>query len=299
MKKKLSILLVISLMIFAFLPALTLAQDDLEDNQETVIEENEENLDENEEEQDTEETEEETEEKTYDNLEELLADLEANEDLNSIEKVNLKRKLTTYDESLNIETMTSVVDKILNEEIDLGQGFVILKNLDESVKNGVNEDRALKLINNYQNQDDSGQFAFQTALELRKLSREDLSGEKSEAFADEINSIIEEKGEIETSELKQLAAEYRKEAREENRKRAREKNREQIQGNKSQNADSASEKALNKGNNSAEKGLNKEDKGKNNSSNAADNSKDKGTNKSKGKGTNNSSNSQKNNNGKK
>ena len=81
------------------------------------------------------------------------------------------------------------------------------------MNNGIDEEKALELINKYQEEENSGQFAFQTALELRKLSREDDSGEYSEAFAEEVASIIEENGEIETSELKQLAAEYRKDAR--------------------------------------------------------------------------------------
>ena len=279
MKRKLSIILVIALMTFVFVPTLVLAQDEDVDEQETVVEENEETVS----------------EENYQNLEELLADLETSEELSSTEKVALERKLSSYDESLNIDSMTSIVDKILNEDIDLGQGFVILRNLDESVNNGVEEERALELMNSYRQEENSGQFAFQTSLELRKLSREDLSGEYSEAFVDEVASIIEENGEIETSELKQLSAEYRKEAREEN--------REQRQVNRSKNANSASENAVKKGkgNNASENALNKDNKGKENSSssNSADKSKGKGSKKSKGNGSSNSSNSNSNQNAKK
>src|SRR6056297_1323163 len=119
MKKKLSILLVLTLIIFAFVPALTLAQDETEGSQEPVVEESEETTDSSQEgSQDTEESEE-----GYKNLEDLLADLETNDLLSNSEKVVLERKLTSYDENLDIDTMSSVVDKILNEEIDLGQGF--------------------------------------------------------------------------------------------------------------------------------------------------------------------------------
>lgn len=277
MKKKLSILLIITMMIFAFVPALTLAQDEVEEEQETVIEESEETVDQNEEETaaDSEQEADELEEseESYQNLEALLADLDENEELSSSEKVALQRKLTGYDQSLKIDTMSSVVDKILNEEIDLGQGFVILRNLDESVNNGIEEDRALEMINNYPDQEGAGQFAFQTALELRKLSREDLSEDKSEAFADEVDSIIEENGAIETSELKQLAAEYRKDAREEK--------REEMKAARAEKSNSASESALKNGkaNNASENALNK-DQGNSGNSNSNKGSKGKGSNKS-------------------
>lgn len=182
------------MIIFAFGPTITLAQETNDENQEPVVEET---------------------DAGYENIEQLLAAIDENEELSNSEKIVLKRKLTSYEENLNIETMTSVANKILDEEVDLGQGFVILNNLDQSVKNGVDQEQALTLINSYQNEDGGAQFSFQTALELRKLSREDLSGEKAEAFTEEIASIIEENGEIETSQLKQLAASYRKEAREE------------------------------------------------------------------------------------
>lgn len=295
MKKKISIFLVLALLVFAFVPALTMAQDDVDDGeQETVVEETEETVDENEEEA-TDESDQEDEDKTeesYKNLDELLADLEANEDLSSVEKVTLERKLTEYDETLSIDSISSVVDKILNEELELGEGFVILRNLEESVSNGFAEERAMELINNYQAEEDTGQFAFQTALELRKISREDISGESSAAFADEVASIIEEKGEIETSELKQLAAEYRKEAREE--KRAEMKaDREKEQNSASENAytktksNNASENAMNKDN--------KDNQGKGNSNSSKSNGKgkDKSSNKSGKSNTNSNNNSKK------
>ena len=237
---------VMALLVFSFVPTLTLAQDETDES--------------------------------YQNLEELLADLEANEDLSSLEKITLKRKLTEYDESLNIDSISLVVDKILAEEIELGQGFVILRNLEESVSNGFAEERAVELINNYQGQENSAQFAFQTALELRKLSREDMSGESSAAFADEVASIIEEKGEIETSELKQLAAEYRKEARDEK--------REQMKAEREKKQNSASEKSFTKDESSNASGnaLNKDnkdnkEKGNSNKAKGKANEKDKSSNK--------------------
>ena len=259
MKKKLSILLVIALMIFAFTPALTLAQDeDLEEDQEIeeISDELREVLD-----------------ADYDSVEEFMTALEENELLSTVEKVTLKEKLNSYEENLGMESITSVVDKVLTKEIGLGQGFVILNNMEESIANGYEEEKALELINSYQDQDNSGQFAFQTALELRKLSREDNNGEMTEEFAEEISSIIEEEGSIETSELKQLAAEYRKKAREEEREE-----RKNIERGKS---DSASENALEKGkaNNATENALNK-NKGNSGSSNSNKGSKGKSSNKS-------------------
>lgn len=276
MKKKIGVLLIIALIVFAFVPALTVAQDSLDDDQETGVEETEDTADENEE-----NTEEET-QKDYQNLEELLADLETNENLNNIERITLERKLNDYDESLEIDSISSVVDKILNKEIDLGQGFVILKNLEESVNNGFAEEEARKLINDYDGKEDSGEFAFQTALELRKLSREDMSGENTKAFADEVASIIEEKGEMETSELKQLAAEYRKEAREER--------REEIKAKNEKNKNSASKKSFARGksDNASENAGNKSNNGKGNSNNSK--SKGKGNSKSSAKSSNSNSN---------
>lgn len=274
MKKKLSVFLVLALLVFAFAPAATLAQDTTEEVQEDAAEEEEETVN-DEEEESSEDTEEEELDGEYQNLDELLADLEENEDLSSAEKITLKRKLSEYEESLDIESISSVTDKILAEEIDPGQGFVILNNIEESVNNGFEEEKALELINNYQNEEDNGQFAFQTALELRKLSRED--SEKSAEFADELTSIMEENEDIETSELKQLAAEYRKEAREEE--------REQSQMNKDEKGNSASENAVEKGkeNNASENALDKADNGKGNSdskgnSNSAKPDKDKSSN---------------------
>lgn len=245
MKKKLSILLVLALIVFAFMPALTLAQEQDED---PVVEEQE-------------------------TVEEYLAALEENEMLSTVEKITLEKKLSSYEENLSMDSITSVVDKVLSEEIGLGQSFVILNNLEESKANGYDEEKALALINSYQNQENSGHFAFQTALELRKLSRKDLTGEKTDAFADQIAAIIEENGEIETSELKQLAAEYRKEAREEEREQ-----RKIAKGGKKY---SASENALENGkpNKAADKFKNKENNGKGNSNNS----------KSKGKSNGNSS----------
>ncbi|MFP4199208.1 MAG: hypothetical protein ACLFSO_06410 [Halanaerobium sp.] len=163
MKKKLSVILVMTLLVFAFVPALTFAQE-------------------------TEETEEE--EAAYENLDELLEDIEENEDLSTVERTALERKLEEYDQSLTIESISSVVDKVLTDEVAVGQGFVILSNIEESVNNGFDEERALELVNNYQSEEDNGQFAFQTALELRKLSREDEEGKLTSGFADEIDSIL-------------------------------------------------------------------------------------------------------------
>jgi hypothetical protein len=292
MKKKISVLLVVALLVFAFFPALTLAQEDLDNGeQDTVVEETEETIDDNEEEatdDSGQEDEDETEE-SYKDLDELLAALEANEDLSSVEKVTLERKLTEYDDTLNIDSISSVVDKILNEDLELGEGFVILRNLEESVSNGFAEERAMELINNYEDQDDSGQFAFQTALELRKLSREDISGESSAAFADEVASIIEEKGEIETSELKQLAAEYRKEAREEK--------REKMKADREKEENPASPNSFAKANNASENAVNKDNNGnreKGNSNNSKSKSKAKGKDKPSNNSGNSSSNSNKN-----
>ncbi len=255
MKKKISIMLIIALIIFAFVPALTLAQEGVEDEETTIMEED------------------------YTNIEEYLTALEDNDLLSTVEKITLERKLSSYEENLDLNIITSVVDKVLDEEMDLGQGFVVLNNLEESVENGYEEEKALELINSYQDQENSGQFAFQTALELRKLSRVDTADDNNFAggFADEIASIIEENGEIETSELKQLAAKYRKEAREEN--------REQMRADSSEKSNSASENALEKGkanNNASENALNKGDNGKesSNSSKAEDRANNKDSNKS-------------------
>ncbi|MGP3778885.1 hypothetical protein ACTWKD_08605 [Halanaerobium saccharolyticum] len=280
MKKKVSLLLVMALLVFAVTPAVTFAQEATEDAQEEVVADEEETVNEEEESTedpvDEEETVNEEEENTedpvdeedmedelkedYQNLEELLADLETTEELNSVEKITLERKLIEYDESLDIKSISSVVDKILAEEIDLGQGFVILNNIEESVNNGYEEEKALKLINSYQSEEDDGQFAFQTALELRKLSRED--SEKTAEFAEELSSIIEENGNIETSELKQLAAEYRKEAREEK----REQN--QINKDEKNNSDAKNDVEKSKENNAAKNALDKANNGKGNSNSA-------------------------------
>jgi hypothetical protein len=198
MKNKLNILLVLTLMIFAFVPALTLAQvtQDIDQQNPEITDE--------------------TEATSSEDFDELLADLTTNEDLSGLEIETLKIKLISYNGSLNIQSMSSVVDKIINKEISLGQGFVILRNLAEIESNDLfDEEKTLELINSYQDQENFGQLAFQTALELRKLSREDISGEYTDAFASDIADIIEKNGELETSELKQLAASYRKEAREE------------------------------------------------------------------------------------
>lgn len=286
MKKKISLILVVLMFLFAFGSALTLAQENSEDSQETVVEETvetEEEVADDAEDSDAvnSETEDETEngtedepEVSYENLDQLLTAIQENEELNNIEKVTLERKLTSYEENLSIETMTSVVDKILAEEVDLGQGFVILNNLDQSINNGLEEEKALELINSYQNEADNGQFSFQTALELRKLSREDSSGEKTEAFAAEIASIIEENGEIETSQLKQLSAKYRKEAREEERAERINKG--------SKNYSSASENALEnrQKNNASEKSLKKDNQGNGNSNKQKSNGKGKSSGKS-------------------
>ncbi|RAK11921.1 hypothetical protein C8C77_101235 [Halanaerobium saccharolyticum] len=264
MKKKLSILLIITVMLFAFVPALTLAQDE-----ETAVEE------------ETDQISTELEEilaADYATVEEYLAALEENEMLSTVEKITLEKKLSSYEENLSMDSITSVVDKVLNKEIDLGQGFVILNNLEESTVNGYDEEKALEMINSYQNQENSGHLAFQTALELRKLSREDLSGEQTDAFSEQIAAIIEENGEIQTSELKQLAAEYRKEAREEG--------REQRKIAKSEKGNSASENALENGNpnKAADKDQNKDNKGKGNSNNSK--AKDKSNGNSSGKSSN-------------
>ena len=282
MMKKLSLLLIISLMVFAFVPALTLAQDE-----ETSVEEEEIALEEKSE-QLSEELEEVL-EADYANVEEYLTTLEERELLSTVEKISLEKKLSSYEENLNTNSITSIVDKVLTEEISLGQSFVILNNLEKSTANGYDEEKALEMISSYQNQENSGQLAFQTALELRKLSREVMSEDSSEAFAEEINSIIEEKGEIETSELKQLAAEFRKEAREEEKKKrrlARSKNENSASENALENGkfNKASENASNKSENAS----NKDNNGKGNSNNSK--SKGQGNAKSSNKSSNSKSN---------
>ena len=282
MMKKLSLLLIISLMVFAFVPALTLAQDE-----ETSVEEEEIALEEKSE-QLSEELEEVL-EADYANVEEYLTTLEERELLSTVEKISLEKKLSSYEENLNTNSITSIVDKVLTEEISLGQSFVILNNLEKSTANGYDEEKALEMISSYQNQENSGQLAFQTALELRKLSREVMSEDSSEAFAEEINSIIEEKGEIETSELKQLAAEFRKEAREEEKEKrrlARSKNENSASENALENGkfNKASENASNKSENAS----NKDNNGKGNSNNSK--SKGQGNAKSSNKSSNSKSN---------
>ena len=282
MKKKISLVLIVLMVLFTFGSALTLAQDSTEEPQETVVEETDETVDteeeaaasdEDSENGETTDSENET-EVSYESLDDLLTAISDSEDLSELEKVTLERKLTSYEESLSVETMTSVTNKIMEEEIDLGQGFVILNNLNQSVNNGVEEETALTLINSNQNETDNGQFSFQTALELRKISRVDSSGEKTEDFVDEIESIIEENGEIETSQLKQLAAKYRKEAREEARA-------EKI-NNRQNNSNSASENALeNRENkNNSNNSLKNDNQGNGNSNNEKSKSKGKSSNKS-------------------
>jgi hypothetical protein len=136
------------------------------------------------------------------------------------------------------------------------------------VKNGFEEDRALKLINNFE-EEGNGQLAFQTALELRKISREDRDGEQASAFADEVDSIIKENGSIENSELKQLAAEYRKEARKEE--------REKMKVERENNSNSISDNSYDqeKENNAVGNGLNKDNKGKGNSEHSKTKAKEK------------------------
>jgi len=283
MKKKLSILLVVVLIVFAFMPALTLAQ---KQNEEPVVEEQEAVV----EEADAEETEELSEEledilaADYQTAAELLTALEENELLSTVEKITLEKKLSSYEENLSMDSITSVVDKVLSKEISLGQSFVILNNLEESKTNGYDEEKALALINSYQNQENSGQFAFQAALELRKLSREDLTGEKTDAFSEQIAAIIEENGEIETSELKQLAAEYRKEAREEG--------REQRKIARAGKENSASENALENGkpNKAADESQDKGNNGKGNSNRSKAGGRDKGKGNSSAKASNSKSN---------
>lgn len=283
MKKKLSILLVVVLIVFAFMPALTLAQ---KQNEEPVVEEQEAVV----EEADAEETEETPEEledilaADYQTAAELLTALEENELLSTVEKITLEKKLSSYEENLSMDSITSVVDKVLSKEISLGQSFVILNNLEESKANGYDEEKALALINSYQNQENSGQFAFQAALELRKLSREDLTGEKTDAFSEQIAAIIEENGEIETSELKQLAAEYRKEAREEG--------REQRKIARAGKENSASENALENGkpNKAADESQDKGNNGKGNSNRSKAGGRDKGKGNSSAKASNSKSN---------
>ena len=277
MKKKISLVLIVLMVLFTFGSALTLAQDSIEEPQETdeTVDTEEEAAasDEDSENGETTDSENET-EVSYESLDDLLTAISDSEDLSELEKVTLERKLTSYEESLSVETMTSVTNKIMEEEIDLGQGFVILNNLNQSVNNGVEEETALTLINSNQNETDNGQFSFQTALELRKLSREDISGEKTEKFADEIASIMEEDGEVETSQLKQLAAKYRKEAREEARA-------EKI-NNRQNNSNSASENALeNRQNkNNSNNSLKNDNQGNGNSNKQKSKSKGKSSNKS-------------------
>ncbi len=286
MKKRISIILVIVMIVFALGTTLTLAQEDIEENQEEVLAETDETVSkefvdtEEDSEQEDIDSENET-EASYDNIDELLAAVEDNEEFNNIEKIILERKLTSYQKSLSIATMTSVVNKIVDQEIALGQGFVILNNLDQSVNNKVDEERALALINSYQNEDGGAQFSFQTALELRKLSREDLSGEKSEAFIKEIESIIEDNGEIEISELKQLAASYRKEAREEAKIERKNNSKKKLNSVSDANLENRKEKNISKNANN----------GKGNSN--------KPKSKANGKSSNNSPNSNANNNAKK
>jgi len=277
MKKKISLVLIVLMVLFTFGSALTLAQDSIEEPQETdeTVDTAEEAAASDEDSENGETTDSDNEiEISYESLDDLLTDINDSEDLSELEKVTLIRKLRSYEESLSVETMTSVTNKIMDEEIDLGQGFVILNNLNQSVNNGVEEKKALELINSYQNKADNGQFSFQTALELRKLSREDISGEKTEKFADEIASIMEENGEVETSQLKQLAAKYRKEAREEARA-------EKI-NNRQNNSNSASENALeNRQNkNNSNNSLKNDNQGNGNSNNEKSKSKGKSSNKS-------------------
>lgn len=278
MKKKISIILVMVMILFAFGTTLTLAQETSEENQEPVAEATEETV--VEEDAETSEQEDPNSETDADseNIDQLVEAINENEELSKSERIILIEKLNSYQENLSVETMTSVVNKILDEEVDLGQGFVILRNLDQSVKNGVDQELALELIDSYQNEENPGQFSFQTALELRKLSREDPSEEKTAAFAEEIASIIAENGEIETSELKQLAASYRKEAREEERM--------ERKNNRKQELNSASEAAFENSKNNAFKNSNK---GKGNSNKS----------KAKGKSSNKSANSNANKNAKK
>ncbi len=73
----------------------------------------------------------------YDTVEGYIDYLERNEEIDSGDKAVLKLRLGDYEENLELDTITSVVDRYTNEELGLGQSLVILNNLDEAVSNGL------------------------------------------------------------------------------------------------------------------------------------------------------------------
>lgn len=150
-------------------------------------------------------------------------------------------------------------------DIDLGQSFVILNNLSEAAERGFDEDKIMETFNNMESDENSGQFVFQTALEIRKLSKVDSTGEISEEFSDEISSLIEENGELEISDLKKLSSSYRKEAREKEREERKMSNSHKFKNN-NKNNDDDNNLQINNGNrgNSSDKGKGKDKANKSN-----------------------------------
>ncbi len=106
----------------------------------------------------------------------------------------------------------------VSESIPIGAILTTLNNLRSSVAAGFDPEEVRTMVENMQTVENASQMTFQAALELRKMTREDVNGDYTADFTDEIQYILAEGGQLQVSELKQLAASYRKEAREQARK---------------------------------------------------------------------------------
>ncbi|RCW40923.1 MULTISPECIES: hypothetical protein [unclassified Halanaerobium] len=249
MKKKLSFLLIIGLTIFLIAGGMVSAQSADEGLNEVITAEDGEESD------------------RFENLTAYLDFLESEKELDSLDRIVLEKKLADYygeDEEGGLEftTITSVIDRYITDEIDLGQSFFILNNLNEAVLNGFNEKNMVDTLNNFHSDENSGQLFFQTALEMRKLSRVDKDAEFSEKFSNEISSLLEKNGKLEISELKKMASTYRKEARDKEREVNKINNNHGFEKN---NNDNNGVKP-NKGNNDKSNDKKNKDRGKSNHS---------------------------------
>ncbi len=146
----------------------------------------------------------------YENLADYLNQLEG---IDELDRLVLEKKLADYEENISLDLIISVVDSYVKEEMDLGETFVTLKNLNEAMAKGMTSENVSDLLNQIKENEDSNQVVFQAALELRKISMVDTNSEFTNLFSEKIAKMIEEDGEVEISELKKLASEYRKEAR--------------------------------------------------------------------------------------
>ncbi len=268
MKKKLSILLVITLTVFVITGGIAVAQTTDDGSSEVITAED-----------GTAEDGELSE--SFEDISSYLDFLESETDLNSLDKIVLEKKLADYnvddeESGLEIDTIIGVIDRYISNEIDLGQSFFILNNLNEAVLNGFNETNMMETLNNFQSDEKSGQLFFQTALEMRKLSKVYEDTEFGEKFSNEILSIIEENGDLEISDLKKLSSAYRKEAREKEREEKKINNSHKFENNSKNDNNSPK---INNGNRGNSKDKKDRDNGKDRSKANKSSGKAKGKNK--------------------